>query len=185
MFSIYSYTNVLTNTIEWSGDLFTVLPYIGESFHRKLETFYFKLYPKIRFSIKNIFFSLNQPYLVINSLAITVNLNIEKFEQSWWEKLKVLHVGLFWRTGRFRCFGFVDTHQLLEVCIHGVVGFTFTFRRFDPVRDSGFVVRLTEVLSLKLVDTVGCVHGEILECILTQVTHFLCQLFCLKNVNLK
>ena len=116
-------------------------------------------------------------YLVVNSFAITVDLDIKKLEQPGWEELEVLHVGLFGRAGRFGRFWLVDPHQLFKIGVDGVVGFALTFGRLDPVRDARLVVRLTEVLPLELVNAVRRVHGEILEGVLTQILHLFCHLF--------
>ena len=80
-----------------------------------------------KLSIFNICIKLNLPEMI--------DFLIQKFEQSWREKLEILNNWLFWRSWSFVSFGFRSSSSqgFSEISVNRIIGFSFTFWRCDPI----------------------------------------------------
>ena len=78
--------------------------------------------------------------LIVDALAIDVDLLVEEFEESGREELKVLDIGLLRGSGGFGGFGLGDAECLAEIGVHGIIGLPLSLRRLDPVAQERFVL---------------------------------------------
>ena len=82
-------------------------------------------------------------------------------------------------------FWFTDTQCFTEIRVDSIVCLALSFWRFDPVTDARYLLFLTVVFPLELVDALGVVECKCTESALPECTEFLLQFFSLLNRHIQ